>query len=105
MSMANDGIGGLVGGTTYLSSVPLSVKLLVSQISNDANGYLASRNLEDFLGKLPIVHIEDVCQAHIFCMEEHSITGRFMCASSYVAFTELGDCYQKNYLDFHLNQE
>ncbi|KAK9056142.1 hypothetical protein SSX86_027231 [Deinandra increscens subsp. villosa] len=94
---------GLVGGGGRLPYHRGSVLLFVSQIINDATNYQALRYLEELLGKIPIVHIEDVCGAHIFCAETPSVTGRFLCASAYVTSAQIAKYYQKTYP--HLNQE
>ncbi|GMQ05679.1 hypothetical protein CsSME_00050610 [Camellia sinensis var. sinensis] len=33
------------------------------------------------LGSVPLLHIDDVCEAHIFCMEKKSLRGRFLCSA------------------------
>ncbi|KAL5572075.1 hypothetical protein UlMin_021672 [Ulmus minor] len=71
---------GLVGGDTLLSFTPLN-------------------------GKIPIVHIQDVCEAHIFCMENPSLKGRFLCASSFISSIEIAAYYQENYPKFHVEKE
>ncbi|KAM0072270.1 putative dihydroflavanol 4-reductase [Helianthus debilis subsp. tardiflorus] len=94
---------GLVGGEGCLPYPSSTVLPLVSQISNNVTRYQILRYLEELLGKIPIVHIEDVCRAHIFCAETPSVTGRFLCASSYVTSAEIAKYYQKTYPQ--LNQE
>lgn len=37
------------------------------------------------LVRIPLVHVDDVCEAHIFCMQNTSINGRFLCASSFIS--------------------
>ncbi|KAF5811551.1 putative (3R)-2'-hydroxyisoflavanone reductase [Helianthus annuus] len=94
---------GVVGGGGRLPYPSNSVVLLLSQIANNATNYKSLRYVEELLGKLAIVHIEDVCRAHIFCAETPSINGRFFCASSYVSSAEIAKYYQKTYPQ--LNQE
>ncbi|KAI7751065.1 hypothetical protein M8C21_001158 [Ambrosia artemisiifolia] len=98
---------GLVGGGGCLPHPIVTVLILVSQITNNAANYQCLRYLEELLGKIPIVHIEDVCQAHIFCAETPSINGRFLCASSYVTSAEIAKYYQKTYpqLNKELHEE
>ncbi|KAI3741348.1 hypothetical protein L1987_59020 [Smallanthus sonchifolius] len=88
---------GLVGGGGCLPCPASSVLVFISQITNNATNYQALRYLEELLGKIPIVHIEDVCRAHIFCAETPSVNGRFLCASSYVTSAEIAKYYQKTY--------
>ncbi|XVF33194.1 hypothetical protein REPUB_Repub17cG0147600 [Reevesia pubescens] len=96
---------GLVGGDTILSYTPGSVSTLISQLTNDTSCFQFLRFMEEMLGKIPIVHIDDVCEAHILCMENPSITGRFLCASFYVSAAELANCYQLYYPEFNVKQE
>ncbi|XP_031260367.1 putative anthocyanidin reductase [Pistacia vera] len=96
---------GLVGGETLLSYTPSTVAMYISQLTNSKHLYQALRFTEDLLGKIPMVHVDDVCEAHIFCMENPSINGRFLCASSYVSSAQIANYYQQNYPEFHFNQE
>ncbi|KAJ0914362.1 putative anthocyanidin reductase ((2R,3R)-flavan-3-ol-forming) [Helianthus annuus] len=84
---------GLVGG-----GVPSTTTLvIVSPITNNVIRYQEQRYLEALLGKVPIIHIEDACRAHIFCAETPSLKGRFLCASSFVSCAEIAKYYQKAY--------
>ncbi|MED6184947.1 hypothetical protein PIB30_052380 [Stylosanthes scabra] len=94
---------GLVGGDTLLSEIPLSVSVLISQITDNELCYQSLKYLEDLLGKIPIVHLEDVCEAHIFCLEAPSISGRFLLANSYASPSDIATYYVQNYTEFHLN--
>ncbi|CAL9030355.1 unnamed protein product, partial [Prunus brigantina] len=60
---------GLVGGETLLSYLATSVGVLISQLTGDSFGYNGLKLMQEVNGSVPLVHIEDVCQAHIFCME------------------------------------
>ncbi|KAL0464895.1 UNVERIFIED_CONTAM: protein BRI1-5 ENHANCED 1 [Sesamum latifolium] len=69
---------GLVGGDTIQSSMAESMGVLISQATNDGSSYKVLRVLEDLLAKVPIAHIQDVTEAHIFSMENSHINGRFI---------------------------
>lgn len=45
---------GLVGGDTILSTMPKSMQVLISQITNDNKMYCILRNLEELLGKVQL---------------------------------------------------
>ncbi|KAK7258523.1 hypothetical protein RIF29_24103 [Crotalaria pallida] len=93
---------GLVGGDTLLSFTPGSVGILISQLTENAFGYKSLRFMEELLGKVPIVHVDDVCEAHIFCIENASISGRFLCASSYISSEEIAAHYAQHYPEFNI---
>ncbi|KVH89052.1 NAD-dependent epimerase/dehydratase [Cynara cardunculus var. scolymus] len=78
---------GLVGGGGHLPYTTSSVMLLISQVINNETQYQMLRYLEELMGKIPIVHIKDVCRAHIFCIEMPMVNGRFLCSSSYITGT------------------
>ncbi|XP_034709610.1 anthocyanidin reductase ((2S)-flavan-3-ol-forming)-like [Vitis riparia] len=96
---------GLVGGDTLLSYTPASVAVLIAQLTDNPYHYQLLRFLEESLGKIPIIHIDDVCEAHIFCMEKPSIHGRFLCTNSYISSAEITDYYQKNHPQFDIKPE
>ncbi|KAK2650344.1 hypothetical protein Ddye_017833 [Dipteronia dyeriana] len=96
---------GLVGGDTLLLYTPSSVAVLISQLMNNEDLYQTLRYLEELLGKVPVVHIDDICEAQIFCMEQPSINGRFLCASCYVSSAEIASYYQQHFPEFHVKQE
>lgn len=96
---------GLVGGNTHLSYIPETVGFFVAHITDDAISYQALKFLEELIGKLPVVHVEDVCRAHIFCIETPSIKGRFLCASSYIPIAEIAKYYHENYPKFNVKKE
>ncbi|KAJ7962538.1 Anthocyanidin reductase-like [Quillaja saponaria] len=98
---------GLVGGRdTLLSFTPLTVAVLISQLTNNANFYKSLKYMEELLGKIPVIHLDDVCEAHIFCMENNQpMNGRFLCASSFVSTSEIATYYLQNYPQLRPKQE
>ncbi|KAJ7962539.1 Anthocyanidin reductase-like [Quillaja saponaria] len=98
---------GLVGGDMLFSSTSTlqTLSIFISQLTDNTDAYYTLRFLEDLDGKVPIVHVDDVCEAHIFCMENPSITGRYLCASSYVSTAEIANYYLQNYPEIHVKRE
>lgn len=97
---------GWVGGPTLLSNISTSMTGQLSVVTGDENNYKYLKFIEEVDGKIPLVHIEDICEAHIFLMENNdSMNGRFLCASSYVSSAEIASYYQQNYPEFHVNQK
>ena len=96
---------GLIGGETILPFTPHSVEIFVSQLTNNGLHYNALKYLEELLGKVPIVHVDDVCEALIFIMENSSVRGRVLCASSFVSSAEIASYYQQFYPQFDVKKE
>lgn len=100
---------GLVGGHTYLPYMPTTPCMFVSVLTQEENMYNTLKFLEELIGKVPIVHIEDVCEAHLFFMNDvgggGSLNGRYLCATSFVSAAEIANYYQKNDPEFKVNQE
>ncbi|XP_057968862.1 dihydroflavonol 4-reductase-like isoform X2 [Malania oleifera] len=57
------------------------------------------------LGAVPLVHIEDVCEAHIFCMEKPYLKGRFICAVANPTITDIAAQFQENFPDLEIAGE
>ncbi|KAL7111814.1 hypothetical protein ACP275_05G113200 [Erythranthe tilingii] len=88
---------GLVGGETLLSYLPSSLPVVLSQLTCDQIYLRELRFLQELMGSIPVVHIEDVCDAHIFCIEKNSLKGRFLCAVESRTIEEITICYQEIY--------
>ncbi|KAH6786783.1 hypothetical protein C2S52_006335 [Perilla frutescens var. hirtella] len=88
---------GLVGGETIQSFVSESMAVLISQAMNDGLRYRGLRVLEDLVSKVPIVHIQDVIEAHIFSMENSDISGRFLVATAFLKSVEIAILIHKHY--------
>ncbi|XP_077213757.1 NADPH HC-toxin reductase 1-like isoform X2 [Tasmannia lanceolata] len=86
---------GVVGGDTLLPHLPWSTHLLVSEFTGNVVSNL--RWLERLLGSVPLVHIDDVCEAHVFCMKAPSMSGRFLCACAYPTTAEIENYYREKY--------
>ncbi|XVE77258.1 hypothetical protein DITRI_Ditri13aG0047700 [Diplodiscus trichospermus] len=82
--------------------MPEGMGVLISQATKNKMRYHTLRFLEELMGKIPILHIEDACNAHIFCLEKPSMSGRFLCASAYLSSAETASYYRKNYPDIEI---
>ncbi|XVE77260.1 hypothetical protein DITRI_Ditri13aG0047900 [Diplodiscus trichospermus] len=98
-------VWGLVGGETLLSSMPESMGVLISQATMNKRRYSTLRFLEELMGKIPILHIEDACNAHIFCLEKPSMSGRFLCASAYLSSADIATHCRQHYRDMDIPDE
>ncbi|XP_065863052.1 NADPH HC-toxin reductase 1-like [Euphorbia lathyris] len=98
---------GLVGGdSALLSSVPLSVSSMSSQITGFLFGYNHGLMfMQQVLGSIPIVHIDDVCEAHVFCIENHEIKGRFLCAVANPSSLEIASYFIQEYPELKIAKE
>ncbi|WCJ27789.1 NAD(P)-binding Rossmann-fold superfamily protein [Euphorbia peplus] len=94
---------GLVGGDTFLPSVPLSAASISSPITGSLLGYNHGLMfLQQLLGLIPLVHIDDVCDAHIFAMENPNIEGRFLCAVANLSSLEIATYFAQHYPEFKI---
>ncbi|XP_050218421.1 putative anthocyanidin reductase [Mercurialis annua] len=89
---------GLVGGDTFLSHAPSTIQAICSQVSGNLLGYNHGlRFLQQVLGSIPMVHVDDVCEAHIFCMENSEVEGRFLCAVANPTSRDIALYFQQHY--------
>ncbi|CAL9105107.1 unnamed protein product [Musa textilis] len=87
----------LVGGDAIIPHTPPSVEAMVSPVTGKKLPHDGLRFLQALLGSVPLVHIEDVCEAHVFCMERESMAGRFLCAVAYPTVQDIVDHYAEKY--------
>ncbi|CAL5442667.1 unnamed protein product [Camellia sinensis] len=97
----------LVGGDTLLSYFPATSTLavIISQLTGNLSCYAGLRFLQELLGSVPLLHIDDVCEAHIFCMEKKSLRGRFLCSAVDPTIQEISNYYQENYPQLKITPE
>uniref|UniRef100_A0A0D9X139 NAD-dependent epimerase/dehydratase domain-containing protein n=1 Tax=Leersia perrieri TaxID=77586 RepID=A0A0D9X139_9ORYZ len=94
----------LIGGDTdttqfyHLLSIPAIVAPLIGQESY----HCGLKYLQALLGCVPLAHIEDICDAHIFCMEQPSIAGRFLCAVGYPNMQDYVDHFAAKYPEIRI---
>ena len=92
-------------GEALLPNAPSSVQVLASPLTGDLSSYELLKFLQALLGSIPIVHIDDVCKAHVFCVEKSSLSGRFLCASAYPTMQEILDYYEQKYPELYVIKE
>ncbi|KAM7258881.1 hypothetical protein ACFE04_014622 [Oxalis oulophora] len=97
---------GLVGGDTLLPYLPASMAIMMSQITSDITLYNTLKYIEELCGSIPLVHVDDVCEAHIFCMEKQSMRGKYICAiTSTTTIRDVALYIQENYPEYNISEE
>ncbi|CAN1778626.1 Dihydroflavonol 4-reductase [Linum perenne] len=60
--------------------------------------------MQELLGSVPLVHVEDVCEALIFCMEiKETLKGRFICAAGSMSVREIATYIRDHYPELHVD--
>ncbi|XP_062234311.1 dihydroflavonol 4-reductase-like isoform X2 [Phragmites australis] len=70
-----------VAGPFLTPSVPTSIQLLLSPITGDPKLYSLLASVHSRFGCIPLSHIQDVCDAHVFLLETPRAEGRYLCAA------------------------
>ncbi|KAG2371851.1 putative anthocyanidin reductase [Vigna angularis] len=70
-----------VAGPFFTATVPSSVKMLLSPITGEPEFFKILSAVNARMGSIALVHIEDICSAHIFLMEHSEAEGRYICSS------------------------
>ncbi|XP_048320596.2 NADPH HC-toxin reductase 1 isoform X2 [Ziziphus jujuba] len=97
---------GVVGGDqTLLPYLNSTVETLLSQLSGNLSGYNSLKCVQEITGSIPLVHLEDVCEAHIFCMEQPSLRGRYFCSVVNPTLKEIALYVQENYPEYKIAEE
>lgn len=86
-----------VAGPFFTTNVPSSVKVLLSPITGDTEFCKILSAVNARMGSIALVHIEDICSAHIFLMEHAKAEGRYICSSQSCPLSELLNLLAKQY--------
>ncbi|KAL3508554.1 hypothetical protein ACH5RR_027955 [Cinchona calisaya] len=86
-----------VAGPFLTSTVPTSIQVLLSPITGDPQLLPILAAVNSRMGSIALVHIKDICGAHIFLMEHARAEGRYICCTRSCGMAELVDCLIKEY--------
>ncbi|GMY31525.1 putative anthocyanidin reductase [Fagus crenata] len=70
-----------VGGPFLTFDVPSSIRVLLSPITGDPEFFRILSSVNTRMGSIALVHIEDICDAHIFLMEHTKAEGQYICCA------------------------
>ncbi|GFP86375.1 dihydroflavonol-4-reductase [Phtheirospermum japonicum] len=70
-----------VGGSFLTPTVPISIQVLLSPVTGDDKMLSILASVSSRMGSIALVHIEDICSAHIFLMEHPNAEGRYICCT------------------------
>ncbi|XP_014522063.2 putative anthocyanidin reductase isoform X1 [Vigna radiata var. radiata] len=86
-----------VAGPFFTATVPSSVKLLLSPITGEPEFFKILSAVNARMGSIALVHIEDICSAHIFLMEHSKAEGRYICSNQSYPLSMLVNLLTKEY--------
>jgi nucleoside-diphosphate-sugar epimerase len=56
-------------------------------------------------GSISLVHVEDICRAHIFVAENPAASGRYICCAVNTSLVELAQFLSKRYPQYNVPTE
>ncbi|KEH30759.1 putative anthocyanidin reductase isoform X1 [Medicago truncatula] len=86
-----------VAGPFFTANVPSSVKVLLSSLTGETENYKILSAVNARMGSIALVHIEDICNAHIFLMEHAKAEGRYICSTQSCTLSNLAALVSKEY--------
>jgi nucleoside-diphosphate-sugar epimerase len=89
-----------VAGPFLTPNVPTSIQLLLSPITGDPKLYSLLASVHSRFGCVPLAHIQDVCDAHVFLMETEQADGRYLCAGGSYPMAQIAQILSLHYPPF-----
>ncbi|KAF7141251.1 hypothetical protein RHSIM_Rhsim06G0188000 [Rhododendron simsii] len=86
-----------VAGSFLTETVPASVRVLLSPITGDPMFSSILSAVNSRMGSIALVHVEDICSAHMFLMEHARAEGRYICSACSCVMSELVNHLAKEY--------
>ncbi|KAK1307571.1 Dihydroflavonol-4-reductase [Acorus calamus] len=86
-----------VSGQFLTPTVPTSIRVLLSPITGDPELYPILLSVHSRLGSISVVHVEDLCDAHILLMEHPSAQGRYICSVGSCSMPKLAELLSYEY--------
>ncbi|PAN23068.1 hypothetical protein PAHAL_4G064300 [Panicum hallii] len=95
----------VVAGDTLQGRNSESLECAASPVTRDERRFGDLRMLQRLMGSVPLAHVDDVCDALVFCMERPSMAGRFLCAAAYPTVADIVDHFAAKYPHLDLLKE
>ncbi|XVF34098.1 hypothetical protein REPUB_Repub18cG0028100 [Reevesia pubescens] len=86
-----------VAGPFLTTTIPSSIQVLLSPVTGDPKYFSILSAVNARMGSVALVHIEDICSAHIFLMEQTRAEGRYICCVRSSPMSELINCLAEEY--------
>ncbi|KAK7342570.1 hypothetical protein VNO80_25525 [Phaseolus coccineus] len=86
-----------VAGPFFTANVPTSVKVLLSPLTGETEYFKILSAVNARMGSIALVHIEDICRAHIFLMKHAKAESRYICSSQSCTLSNLATLLSKVY--------
>lgn len=91
-----------VAGAFITPAVPLSIRFLLSPLTGDSDLLRLLSVVNSRMGSIGLVHIEDVCNAHLYLMEHDRAKGPYICCSNSCTLSQLVHLFAKIYPSHNL---
>ncbi|KAJ3679408.1 hypothetical protein LUZ60_017419 [Juncus effusus] len=82
-----------VAGPFLTPTVPSSLQVLLSPITGDSKFYPILMSVHSRIGSISLVHIDDICGAHIFLFERTGTNGRYLCCAGNYTWPQLASFF------------
>ncbi|KAG9454262.1 hypothetical protein H6P81_007166 [Aristolochia fimbriata] len=89
----------LISGPSLTPHVPNSAILALSLLRGDDVGLKAMQMAS---GSISLVHVHDVCEAHVFLAEKESASGRYICCAVNTSVPELAKFLSERYPEYNV---
>ncbi|KAH9326903.1 hypothetical protein KI387_007081, partial [Taxus chinensis] len=95
-----------VGGPFITPYIPSSIQTLLSFLPGNEELLMSiSRSIMSAFGTFPVVHINDVCNAHIFLMEQPAAQGRYLCSAHTLSVKEITEFLTNRYPELKITDK
>jgi nucleoside-diphosphate-sugar epimerase len=76
--------------------------VIVAPLTGQAAYHNSLLFMQALMGSVPLAHVEDVCEAHVFCMDQPAMAGRFLCAAGYPSMRDIVDRFAAKYPEIEI---
>ncbi|GAV74987.1 Epimerase domain-containing protein [Cephalotus follicularis] len=90
----------LMAGNCITPDVASSISLSTSLITGNEFLINGLKGMQMVSGSISMVHVEDVCRAHIFLAQKESASGRYICCVANTSVPELAKFLSKRYPEY-----
>jgi anthocyanidin reductase len=95
----------MAGSKSLTPDVPSSIGLATSLMTGNEFHLKAFKGMQMLSGSISVVHVEDVCRAHIFLAEKETASGRYVCCAENSSIAEIAKFLTNRYPQYKVTSD
>lgn len=92
----------IIAGPFMTVKIPSSVHVTLSLITGDPLSYGLLQSIHFLPNTVSLIHVQDICNAHLFLMDHPSAEGRYLCSGHTITMQDFANFISESYPQYKI---